>query len=122
MSSKNMVQETAAEIPILRSGAARTKPGVVVGTTNTEMPFARGAVGHGEEDDGVGHRAVGDPVLAAVDEVAVALLHRGGLCAAASEPAPRARSARSTPASPRAKGTRNSCFWASVPNFSTGSQ
>ena len=33
-------------------------------------------VRHGEHDDGVGDRAVGDPILGAVDEVAIALAHR----------------------------------------------
>jgi len=38
MSSKKMEQDSAAEIPIFRSGWARLKPGVPVGTTKAVMP------------------------------------------------------------------------------------
>src|SRR5690606_8998870 len=44
-----------------------------------DAPVALGLVGHGEDDDGVRLRAVGDPVLAAVEDVEVPVAHRGGL-------------------------------------------
>jgi hypothetical protein len=39
MSSKNIEQDTAAEMPIFRSAAARWNPGVSVGTRKAEMPL-----------------------------------------------------------------------------------
>ena len=79
-SSKNMVHECAALMPSFLSGAARMKPGVSVGTRNAVMPLLPAALSViAKSDDRVGLRAVGDPVLRAVDDVVVALLHRDGL-------------------------------------------
>ena len=42
---------------------------------------ALGLIGHGEHHEGIGHVAVGDEALGAVEDVVVALQHRQGLLA-----------------------------------------
>ncbi len=46
------------------------------------MPWLPGlGIGHGEDHEGLGHSAVGDEALGAVEDVVVALQHGGGLLA-----------------------------------------
>ena len=61
-------------IPILCSRRGAEKPGVSVSTMKALSPLRPGVgIGHGEDGDQVGDRAVGDEALAAVEQVVVAV-------------------------------------------------
>ena len=71
--SKNTVHECAAWMPSLWSGGACVKPGVPFGDEERGVLdlVAPVRLGDGEDEDVVGVRAVGDPVLRAVEDPAV---------------------------------------------------
>ena len=79
-------------------------------------------VGHGEDDDQVGHGAVADEPLAAVDDVVVAA-RRGPSCAAAaaSDPASASVSAKAMSCSPLASAGNQRACCSGVPASVIGS-
>ena len=69
-------------MPIFFSCLPVEKPGeVLLHDEGGDAVVALGLVGHGEDHEGVGHVAVGDEALGAVEDVVVALQHGQGLLA-----------------------------------------
>jgi len=64
MFSKKMVHDGLAQMPSFSSDLFwRRNPACTVSTTRRDALVPLPQVRHGEEHHGVGHRAVGDPVL-----------------------------------------------------------
>ena len=110
-------------MPSLCSGSPKETPGMPFSTTKSVRPLVPGlAIGDGRADVGVGHAAVGEEDLGAVEHVVVAVAHGGGLDRRRRPSRLRARSWPARPASrPLASGVRNRCFCSSFPNSRIGS-
>ena len=123
ISSKNMEHECAALMPIFLSGAARRNPGVSVGTRKAVMPllpFDLSVMVKRRIASATGPLVIQffEPLMTYSSPLRTATV----FWAAASEPASGSVRPKQPSFSPRAKGTRNSRFCSSVPNFDTGSQ
>ena len=87
------------------------KPLVPLGTRKPRTPV----VGARPHDRDVGHRAVGDPHLLAVQDPVVAVAARAGAHAPGSEPASGSVRPKQPIASPAAMRGSHSCFCSSLP-------
>ena len=110
-------------MPSLSSGLAAVKPFASVGTRNAVMPlclFARSVIAKTRHH--VRLRAVGDPVLGAVEDVAVAVAHGDGALLGRVGAGLGLGEREAARASRRGRAARaSSCFCASVPNLRIGS-
>ena len=93
-------------------------PGASAGTRNTAIPVlvSVGRRGSGEHHEQAGFGGVGDELLAAVDDPAVAVGLRRGLEARGLDPAPGSVSANDATISPEAMPGSHCAFCSSVPN------